>query len=146
MAANLRQRIPSRPDGKSYVNSPARGLVLFVSLCALQGCATPQTPAESASQAAIIGKTKQELLQCAGTPIREASEHAIVTFSYYKEAPMLQESFPASKGSFPRPHHGCWATVLLKEERVMDIEYRSVPDTIDGVNLCEAIFTSCLSQ
>lgn len=120
--------------------------MLFLSLCGLQGCATLQAPVESASRAAIIGKTKQELLQCAGTPIREASEHATVTFSYYKEAPMLQESFPASKGSFPRPHHGCWATVLLKEERVMDIGYRSVPDTIDGANLCDAIFTACLPQ
>lgn len=92
---------------------------------------------------ATIGQTKDALLQCAGQPVREAVQNHSVLFLYYNEAPILEESFPASKGSFPRPHHGCWANVLLEDDRVTDIGYRSVPRTIDAVDHCEAIFEQC---
>lgn len=92
---------------------------------------------------ATIEKTKEVLLQCAGQPVREAVQNQSVLFLYYNEAPMLEESFPASKGSFSRPHHDCWASVLLEVDRVTDIGYRSVPRTIDAVDHCEAIFENC---
>lgn len=92
---------------------------------------------------ATIGQTKDALLQCAGQPVREAVQNHRVLFLYYNEAPILEESFPASKGSFPRPHHGCWASVLLEDDRVTDIGYRSVPQAINAVDHCEAIFEQC---
>jgi len=146
MAVDLPQRIEHRSGRRPYLCSKTVWLITLMSLCHLQGCATTKTVTGSTNREATIGKTKEELLQCAGKPIREAIQNETVIFSYYREAPMLQESFPASKGSFPRPHHGCWATVQLKEERVMDIGYRSVPNTVDAVNLCEAIFQACHPQ
>ncbi len=146
MAMDLPSRSQTRSHRWPYSDSRTVGLIVLMCLCNLQGCATPKTVTESANREATLGKSKEELLQCAGQPFREATQNDTVTFSYYKEAPMLQESFPASKGSFPRPHHGCWATVLLKEGRVTDIGYRSVPNTIDAMDLCEAIFRTCNSQ
>lgn len=73
----------------------------------------------------------------------EAVQNHRVLFLYYNEAPILEESFPASKGSFPRPHHGCWASVVLEDDRVTDIGYRSVPQAINAVDHCEAIFEQC---
>ena len=92
---------------------------------------------------ATIGKTKEALLQCAGQPIREAVQNHSEIFLYYNEAPILEKSFPGSKGSFPLLHHGCWASVLLEDNRVTDIGYRSVPRTINAVDHCEAIFETC---
>ena len=146
IAVDLPQRINNQSRRRPYLDSRTVWLIMLMSLCNLQGCATPKNMTGLANREATSGKSKEELLQCAGTPVREATQDEAVTFFYYREAPMLQESFPASKGSFPRPHHGCWATVLIKAGRVMDIGYRSVPDTIDSVNLCEAIFTACHPQ
>lgn len=127
-------------------SSPSRmvPLLVLMTLSYFHGCATPEQVAPVLSnREATIGKTKESLLTCAGQPIREAvTDHSQVLL-YYKEAPMLQESFPASKGSFARPHYGCWASVLLEGDRVTDIGYRSVPSTMDALNLCEAIFEGC---
>lgn len=118
-------------------------IIILMSLCHLAGCATPEPVRILPKRDATIGKTKEALLQCAGQPVREAVQNHSVRFLYYKEAPMLEESFPGSKGSVARPHHGCWASVLLEDDRVTDIGYRSVPRTIDAVDHCEAIFESC---
>ena len=114
-----------------------------MSLCYVVGCATPRGETVLPNRDATIGKTKEALLQCAGQPIREAVQNHSEIFLYYKEAPMMEESFPGTKGSFPRPHHGCWASVLLEGDRVTDIGYRSVPPRIDAFDHCEAIFESC---
>lgn len=81
--------------------------------------------------------------QCAGQPIRETVQNQSVLFLYYTEAPMLEASFPGSKGKFPRPHHGGRASVRLEDDRVTDIGYRPVSRTIDAFNHCEAIDEKC---
>jgi hypothetical protein len=118
-------------------------LAMILGFCAYGGCATPDLEHVLPNRDATIGMTKEALLQCAGQPIREEVQNRRVIFHYYKEAPMLQESFPGTKGSFPRPHHGCWASVLLEGDRVTDIGYRSVPPSIDALAQCEAIFEPC---
>ncbi|GMV50016.1 MAG: hypothetical protein AMXMBFR67_15590 [Nitrospira sp.] len=62
---------------------------------------------------------------------------------YYREAPLLEESMVSSKTSRPTVHHGCWATVVLREERVEGVHYRFVPSSVDASNDCEAIFARC---
>jgi len=119
------------------------GLLLVMGLCYLVGCATQGLVTVLPNRDATIGKSKEALLACAGEPTRQTVEGHSVIFLYYKEAQMLQESFPGSKGSFPRPHHGCWASVLLEGDQVSDIGYQSVPSTIDALNHCEAIFAAC---
>ncbi len=123
-----------------------RRLLLVMGLCSLAGCATQESVTVLPNRQATIGMSKEALLACAGQPTRQTVEDRGVLFLYYKEAQMLQESFPGSKGSFARPHHGCWAGVLLEEDRVSDIGYQSVPSTIDSMNDCEAIFAACKSQ
>jgi hypothetical protein len=92
---------------------------------------------------ATIGVSRDALLACAGQPTRQTVEDPQVVLQYYKEAEMLEESFPGSKGSFPRPHRGCWASVVLEGNRISDIGYQSVPSTIDAIDQCEAIFAGC---
>jgi hypothetical protein len=118
-------------------------VVTLMGLCYLAGCATPKLETVLPNRDATIGKTTEALLQCAGQPVRKAVQNHSEIFLYYNEAPILEESFPGTKGSFPRPHHGCWASVLLEDDRVTDIGYRSVPATIDAVEHCEAIFERC---
>lgn len=144
IAINFPQRINQAAPHRRLCNpSLIVSIVTLMGLCYLAGCATPKLEPVLPNRDATIGKTKEALLQCAGQPIREAVQNHNVIFLYYKEAPMLQESFSGSKGSFPRPHHGCWASVLLEDDRVTDIGYRSVPRTIDALDHCEAIFETC---
>lgn len=134
-------------EGASHYRLCAPGrmvsIITLMGLCYLAGCATVEPMKVLPNHDATIGKTKEALLQCAGQPVREAIQNRSVLFLYYREAPMLEESFSGSKGSFPRPHHGCWASVLLEDDRVTDIGYRSVPETIDAIDHCEAIFERC---
>lgn len=92
-----------------------------------------------------MGKTRAELLQCAGSPVRQVPYEQGVILRYYKEAPMLEESRSFLKGSTPGEHHGCWASLLIEHEEVTGVEFRTVPQgagTEDDD--CEAIFTACL--
>lgn len=94
-------------------------------------------------QQRLQGKTKQEVLTCAGAPLQERAEGTLTTLRYYKEAPLLEESMVGSKSSRPTVHQGCWATVLLRNERVDQVGYRFVPNSVDASNDCEEIFANC---
>jgi hypothetical protein len=95
------------------------------------------------AQTAMRGKTKAEILSCAGQPIHETQEGPMTELRYYREAPMLEESGTASKSSMPSIHHGCWVSIMVKDDRVADVRYRFVPDFFDASNDCEEIFSNC---
>ena len=42
---------------------------------------------------ALLGKSKQELVACAGNPLEETKTAEGTVLAYYKEAPMFEESF-----------------------------------------------------
>ena len=65
---------------------------------------------------------------------------------YYKEASVLEESFAASKSSVARIHHGCWATLGLKNERVEGVQYDSVPSSYKHEEHCDEIFQNCVES
>ncbi|HJT20293.1 MAG TPA: hypothetical protein VJ746_07470 [Nitrospira sp.] len=65
---------------------------------------------------------------------------------YYKEASQFEESFPVSKSSFARIHHGCWAFLRLDNEVVTGVQYRSVPEDAVEYDHCDEIFESCLGR
>jgi hypothetical protein len=65
---------------------------------------------------------------------------------FYKEASQFEESFPGTKSSFPRAHHGCWASVFLQNDRVQAVQYRSVPALYLDDDHCDEIFEPCLTQ
>ena len=109
----------------------------------LISCAVPQPLEPSPIGKSLLGKSRQELLACAGTPLRETKTVEGTVLSYYKEAPMFEESSPFLKGSRAGAHHGCWAHLLMGEDRVVGVEYRSVPPSVHATDHCEEIFYTC---
>ncbi|HSL04019.1 MAG TPA: hypothetical protein VK901_10825 [Nitrospiraceae bacterium] len=118
-------------------------LVLYIAFW-LIGCAVSQPIAPNPIGKALLGKSKQELVACAGNPLKESKTTEGTVLAYYKEAPMFEESFSLSKGSTSGVHHGCWAHLLMEEDRVVGVEYRSAPQSIDAMDHCEEIFHTCV--
>lgn len=124
-----------------------RRTLLSLGLCGtlwLTSCATPAQVGEYPNQKKMVGKPKSEVLACAGLPAKESKEGEFTLLRYYREAPILEESQPVGKGSFSTIRHGCWATVILADDQVVDVRYRFVPPSFDASNDCEEIFESCL--
>ena len=118
--------------------------LLMVGFVGLIGCAASQPIAPNPIGKALLGKSKQELVACAGNPLEETKTAEGTVLTYYKEAPMFEESFSLSKGSTSGVHHGCWAHLLMEDDRVVGVEYRSVPRSIDSTDHCEEIFHTCI--
>ena len=134
---------------KAYRRQTRTCRALFVTsallgLLGLGGCATAPRLEGNHNQQALVGKTKDQVLSCAGSPLRQATEGELTLLRYYREAPILEESFATSKASRPGIHHGCWATVILQEGRVVEVQYRFAPSTVDASNDCEEIFEPCV--
>lgn len=110
----------------------------------LIGCAASQPIKPTPMGKALLGKSKQALISCAGDPLQETKTAEGTVLKYYKEASMLEESFPFSKGSRAGAHRGCWASLLLADDRVTGVEYRAAPSTLNTDDLCERIFETCL--
>ncbi len=121
-------------------------LALGTGLCGMAwitACSTPVQVGEYPNQQRMVGKTKSAILACAGAPRKEVTDDDFTFLRYYREAPILEESQPVGKGSFSTIRHGCWATVIMADDRVVNVRYRFVPPTFDASNDCEAIFESC---
>ena len=115
----------------------------------MTSCATEVPPVVSAPpsvEKALIGKTKQELLACTAVTPDERMLEETTQLMFYKEASLLEESFPVSKASFARVHHGCLAHVQLIEGRVQSIHYHAVPPGYASFDHCDHIFEACLGH
>ena len=134
-------RMPLLGSGTPYRILESLIMVGFVGLI---GCAASQPIAPNPIGKALLGKSKQELVSCAGNPLEETKTAEGPVLTYYKEAPMFEESFSLSKGSTSGVHHGCWAHLLMEDDRVVGVEYRSVPRSIDSTDHCEEIFHTCI--
>ena len=134
-------KIPSCGFGTSFRILESFMMVGFVGLI---GCAASQPIEPKPTGKALLGKSKQELVSCAGNPLKESKTTEGTVLAYYKEAPMLEESFSLSKGSTSGVHHGCWAHLLMEDDRVVGVEYRSVPRSVDSTDHCEEIFHTCV--
>ena len=119
-------------------------LLLIVGFVGLIGCAASQPIEPDPTGKALLGKSKQEVVACAGNPLQETKTAEGIVLRYYKEAPMFEESFASSKASRPGAHHGCWARLLMEDDRVVGVEYRSVPPSVDATDHCEEIFRTCV--
>lgn len=119
---------------------PALALVVLLSGCA---SAPPETKTDNPTAKRLLGKTRAEILQCAGPPVTEVPYGHGVIFRYYKEAPIFEESRPFLKGSIAQEHHGCWASLLLEQDNVTGVEFRPVPDGTE-YDHCEHIFGRCM--
>ena len=108
------------------------------------GCVSSQPIAPKSIGKGLLGKSKQELVVCAGNSLQEAKTDEGTVWTYYKEAPLFEESSALSKGSRSGVHHGCWAHILMEEDRVVGVEYRSVPRSVDATDHCEEMFRTCV--
>jgi hypothetical protein len=134
-------RIPLLGSGTPY---PIVELLLIISFVGLIGCVASQPVEPNPIGRALLGKSKQELLACAGSPLKESKTAEGIVLTYYKEAPMFEESFASSKSSRSGAHHGCWAHLLMADDRVVGVEYGSVPRSVDATDHCEEIFHTCV--
>ena len=125
-----------------YVLYAAATILLLFSGCA---SAPPEKKSDNLTAQRLIGKTRAAIVQCAGAPLRDVPYGHGVVLRYYKEAPMLEESRSFLKGSTPGEHHGCWASLLIEQEEVTGVEFRTVPEGAGNEDDdCEAIFAGCL--
>lgn len=111
------------------------------------GCAEvkPEDMGPTPAQRALIGKPKEAVLACAGAPVHERVNEVRVILVYYREASQFEESFAGSKGSYPRVHHGCRATITIMEDRVKEVRYEGDPDPDRDQDHCEDMFEPCIS-
>ena len=118
--------------------------LIMVGYVWLIGCAASQPIEPFPMGNALLGKSKQELISCAGNPLQETKAVEGTILTYYKEAPIFEESFSFSKGSRSGVHHGCWVYLLMGEDHVVGVEYKSVPQSVDATDHCEEIFHTCV--
>jgi hypothetical protein len=114
-----------------------------IAAMSLAGCLSAP-PKHFPAREALIGKTKQEILACAGQPLKESFEGDRARLIYYGEAEALEGSFPISKGSVPTVRHGCEAVLTLREDRIVEVHYVAIPESMGGYDHCEEIFRSCV--
>ena len=141
LICNTYMRMPLLASGTPY---PILESVLMVGFVGLIGCAAFQPIEPNPIGKVLLGKSKQELISCAGNPLQETKTAEGTVLTYYKEAPMFEESFSFSKGSRSGAHHGCWAHLLMEDDRVVGVEYMSVPRSVDATDHCKEIFHTCV--
>jgi hypothetical protein len=121
------------------------GLLVLVGLLFAACAGGPADRSDAVKMADVLrGKTKQELLACAGAPRSERTSQSLTTMVYQEEAELIELSVPGAKSSGARnlPHR-CRATVLLKDGRVADVHYESVPAGLGAEDHCDEIFAHC---
>jgi hypothetical protein len=127
---------------------PFRSVVMLMVLAgfiAVTGCVSLQKEGTLPAQQALKGKTKQDLLACAGKPASETKMGPASLLVYSRQACCLERSFPTAKGSqVASPPHGCRAVVRLEDDHVVEVQYHNVPPDVAAQDHCEEIFASCL--
>jgi hypothetical protein len=121
------------------------GLLALTGLL-LTACAGGPADRSSAGKMAdaLKGKTKQDLLTCAGAPRRVTTSEGLTAMIYQRDAELVELSVPSAKSSGARDvPHSCRATVILKDDRVADLRYESVPAWLGAEDHCEEIFVRC---
>jgi hypothetical protein len=121
-------------------------LCLLLIWIALYGCVTSSTPPPRPSTGELLlGKSSEQIVACAGVPTMHVTSDDLTVFRYYKEASLLEESSTTSKGSRAGIRHGCWATLLIENDRITGVEFRTVPEGIEQYNdECVEIFQNCV--
>ena len=112
----------------------------------LTACAGGPADRSSAVKIADVlkGKTKQDLLACAGAPLRESTSQGLTAMVYQEEAELVERSVPGAKSSGARDvPHSCRAIVMLEDDRVVDVRYESVPEWLGAEDHCDNIFARC---
>jgi hypothetical protein len=121
------------------------GLLALTGLLLTACAGGPSDRSDAVKMADVLkGKTKQDLLACAGVPRRESTSEGLTAMVYQHDAELVELSVPGAKSSGARDvPHRCRATVTLKDGRVTDVRYESVPAWLGAENHCDEIFARC---
>jgi hypothetical protein len=121
------------------------GLLALAGLLFAACAGGPADRSDAVKMADVLkSKTKQDLLTCAGAPRRESTSPGLTAMVYQHDAELVELSIPGAKSSGPRDvPHSCRATVILKDGRVTDVRYESVPEWLGAENHCNEIFARC---
>lgn len=126
------------------IGGPARlALLGGMATMAAAGCTTPASPQPGPIERALIGKTKQELLACAGAPQSETAVEGTTVLTFYQRASPLEHYFSAARSGIACPRRGCEARLTLKDDRVVSVQFQAVPEALDGCEECDEIFARC---
>lgn len=117
---------------------------VLVAMGLLAGCATSGPDGSFPAQKALIGKSESEMLACAGEPKQRSTSADETKLTYHRAAPVFEGSFAGSKSSVPCPRHACEAVVVLKDDRVSEVQYHPTPRSLGGCEHCEEIFRTCV--
>jgi len=116
-------------------------IMILTAISLMPGGCAPKSHGDIRHQ--LLGKSKADIIRCAGVPLRDEHEQGLNILTYYKEASMLDEAFPLAKSSFSKLHHGCWARLGMHNDDVVGVEYVARPASYENVHHCEEIFEHC---
>lgn len=113
--------------------------LLVILVASMTGCAAMRAEEHAT---AVLGKTKVELLSCAGVPLREYQEGDLTFLTYSVESGKIvgMSRIGRGPGMLAGASHQCEATVTLRDSKVTQVQYRSTARN-DGP--CEPIFRGC---
>jgi hypothetical protein len=110
----------------------------------LVSCMTPNAHEPSSStERWLIGKARSQIVTCAGSPKRETTGERGVNLTYQREARLLERRSVQSRGSLALSHPICQADLYLKDDRVIEAQFTTIPPESGSYDLCEAIFEPC---
>src|SRR6185436_14034148 len=86
----------------------------------LISCVTEPTQYSTGMEKRIVGKTKQDILACAGKPKTESEIDGMTVLTYLERSPLMERSAIASKNSrSTTAQHSCRAQLYLQNDRVI---------------------------
>lgn len=115
-------------------------VVLALSVLGLGCAAAPDRPPSHGEH--LKGMTRGQILACAGPPSEWKSQDGAVLV-YYRSAWTLGRSPAAIEGAVTGSRPGCRALLMLKDDRVAEVRYLSVPESAGALDHCERIFSGC---
>ncbi|SPP66306.1 conserved exported hypothetical protein [Nitrospira lenta] len=122
-------------------------LLLALTPAAISSCIETPSSRLVTAKDTLLGKSESEVVACAGAPRTASSQDRVKVLTYQKSSGPLEGSFPGIKGSRPEgARHGCTATLTLQDDRVIQVQYRTTPDSSDLHEHCEEIFRCCVPQ
>jgi hypothetical protein len=127
---------------------PALGLVFssffaFLALSLLSACASDPLENPPSFGENLRGKHKQEILACAGPPDSQASTRDGLTLVYTRSAWAVNRSTTTSEDTMTGSRPRCRATITLQDDRVVRVEYQSIPESAQALDHCDRIFFNC---
>jgi hypothetical protein len=119
-------------------------VVGWVSMVGLLACQTLPAPETFPMQKALIGMAEEDILTCAGPPLRRVTQGEDTILLYVQHAGALDRTFAGSKGSVSDIQHGCEANITVQAGKVTNVQYHPFPDGSGAYHHCEAIVSNCL--